>query len=155
MLIENSFKGYNKPHASFYIKDSMRVVYLVLAIIFLTIQGCATNPGQTSSQDTTAKPTNSPFNFGGLFSNNSTGAGKKSETEFNLGKLLSGNDKSSGDVNYGLFYDQGDHLKELVSERKFKKAASLFSQYKSEFFESESFLLVASFFKTLPFIVTS
>ena len=120
----------------------MRAVYLVLAIIFLTIQGCATNPSPTSSQDTTEKSTGSSINFGGLFAagNSSDKETNKPASSFNLGKLLSGNDKSSGDVNYGLFYDQGDHLKELVSERKFKKAASLFSQYKSEFFESESIL---------------
>ena len=119
----------------------MRVVYLVLAIFFLTIQGCVTNPGQTSSQSTTEKSTDRSINLGDIFSAGNNGADKeikKSTSGFNLGKLLSGNSESSKEVKYGLFYDQGDHLKELVAAKNFDRAASLFSQYKIEFFEVES-----------------
>ena len=118
----------------------MRVFYLVLSIIVLSVQGCATNPSQKSSQNTVEKPTSTPFDFGGLLSNNSTESDKKTGKGLSFGKMLSGNDGSSEDVNYGLFYDQGDHLKELVAERKFTEAMNLFTQYKSEFFESESAL---------------
>jgi serine protease Do len=128
-----------KHHNVFILGVAMKISYVVLLVI-LTVQGCATNPSQTSSKDTTAKSGNSSFDFGGIFSNNVTKADKKTGTGFNLGKLLSGNNNSSKDVSYGLFYDQGDHLKELVAERKFNEAAGLFTQYKSEFFESESAL---------------
>ncbi len=117
----------------------MKFPYLLLLVV-LTIQSCATNPSQTSSKDTAAKSGGSPFDLGGFLSNGSAKADKKSGAEFNLGKMLSGNDDSSKGVSYGLFYDQGDHLKELVAARKFNKAASLFTQYKVEFFESESAL---------------
>jgi|GEM_PF-160198 S1-C subfamily serine protease len=119
----------------------MRVFYLILSIIVLTVQGCATNPSQTSQQDGTSKPIGDLISFDTPFSGDSSSTDKetkKSTSSFNFGKLLSGNNDSSEDVKYGLFYDQGDHLKELVEAGKFDEANSLFSKYKTEFFESES-----------------
>jgi serine protease Do len=121
----------------------MRVFYLVLSIIVLTVQGCATNPSQTSKQDDTSKSIGDSISLDTLFSggNNSADTEVKKATDgFNFGKLLSGNSDSSEDVKYGLFYDQGDHFKELVEAGKLDEANSLFSKYKTEFFELKSSL---------------
>lgn len=44
-----------------------------------------------------------------------------------------GNVVSSSDGQYNLFWDQGDHLKELVGVRKFEKAAELYAQHRAFF----------------------
>lgn len=121
----------------------MKAFYLILSIIVLTLKGCATNPSQTSQQNDASKSVGDSISFDTLLSGVSNSAdteNKKPTDGFNFGKLLSGNNDSSEDVEYGLFYDQGDHFKELVEARKFDEANSLFSKYKAEFFESESAL---------------
>jgi len=115
----------------------------LIAVIVLGVQGCATNPSQSTSTDVNNKEKTSSVDLGSLFtSGNQQGEKKTSKitSGFNFGKLLSGNDNDSKDVSYSLFYDQGDHLKELVDSKKFDEASELFSKHKVEFFESESAL---------------
>lgn len=121
----------------------MRGLYLIITIVLLSIQGCATNPAQDAQDKALNKDTNSSIGLGSLFSSEKqteVAKSQKSTGEFSFGKLLSGNTKDSKDVSYGLFYDQGDHLKELVESKRFDEASELFSKYKAEFFELESAL---------------
>jgi len=45
---------------------------------------------------------------------------------------------SSAEPEYNLFWDQGDHLKELVTANKFNKAAELYGKHKPFFLEKEA-----------------
>ena len=48
--------------------------------------------------------------------------------------------EASGSKSYSIFYDQGDHLKELVGQEKFQEASELFRVYQQEFFEETSLI---------------
>ncbi len=102
----------------------MRVFYLILSIIVLTVQGCATNPSQTSQQDGTSKPIGGLISFDTPFSGGSSSTDKetkKSTSSFNFGKLLSGNNDSSEDVKYGLFMTKETTLKNLLRQESLMK----------------------------------